>query len=65
MKGAKLMSIRSLITSISVACAAGWTAFSVSRKAEKQKKKLKTKAAKALRAIGEVIDDLKRMAMKA
>ncbi len=59
------MSIKSLTTSICVACAAGWTAFSVSRKAEKQKKKLRTKAAKALRAVGEVIEDLKKMAMKA
>ncbi|MBR1563225.1 MAG: hypothetical protein IJ645_08470 [Ruminococcus sp.] len=55
------MSIKSIMTGFSVAAAAGYAAFQVSSKAEKQKKKLKSKAGKALRAIGDVVEDLKSM----
>ena len=55
------MKAKSVITGISFAIAAGTAAYAVANASQKEKRTLKTKAGKALHAMGDVMDTISDM----
>ncbi len=52
---------RPLMTGLSAGLTAGAMAFGISRKAQRGKRKLKARAGKALRSVGDLMDELSDM----
>ncbi len=61
LKGVKSMKAGSIATGVSVGLTAGAVAYAISSASSKDKKRLKSRTGKAIRAIGDVMDGISMM----